>query len=411
MNQAVSTGQQAGTFVQSRRASIVAAIFLMATSAIGPGFIAQTATFTAKLGAAFAFGILASILIDFVVQLNVWRMIALSRRDASWLANEALPGSGHVLAILVIFGGLVFNVGNIAGAGLGLNALFGLAPKWGGLISAVVALGIFASPRAGVAVDRLIIGLGLMMIALTAWVAFVSGPPVGEAVRQMVLPDVVDWTVITTIVGGTVGGYITYAGAHRLLDRGTVGPENIGVVTSGALNGIAVTGVMRFVLFLAILGVVSGGLALDGGNPAAQAFQSAAGDLGLRFFGLVLWAAGITSVIGAAYTSMSFLCAFKADVSEAVRNRATVIFIGVSLVVFLLMGTAPKALLIFAGGFNGLILPLGMTIFMIIGWTRQDLLGDAPYPRWLLVLGSAVCLLTWYMGYKSVGPIFNLLAA
>ncbi len=405
---------EGANFVQSRRASIVAAIFLMATSAIGPGFITQTATFTTKLGAAFAFGILASILIDFVVQVNIWRMIALSRRNASSLANAALPGSGFLLAVLVIFGGLVFNVGNIAGAGLGLNALLGLPPKWGGLISAAVALGIFSSQRAGMAVDRLIIWLGLLMIVLTAYVAFVSNPPVGEALRQTVLPDLVDWAAITTIVGGTVGGYITYAGAHRLLDRGTVGVENLQAVTSGALNGIAVTGLMRYVLFLAILGVVSSGVVIDlsskSANPAAQAFQAAAGNLGLRLFGLVLWAAAITSVIGAAYTSMSFLSAFKADVSERVRNRATVAFIAVSLVVFLLLGTAPAALLVFAGGFNGLILPLGMTIFMIIGWTRQDLLGGVSYPRWLLVLGTLVCLLTWYMGYVSLGPIFKLLA-
>ena len=287
--------------------------------------------------------------------------------------------------------------------------------KWGGLISAALAVGIFASSRAGAAVDRLIIWLGLLMIVMTAYVAFVSGPPVGEALQQMVVPQLVDWTAITTIVGGTVGGYITYAGAHRLLDRGTVGPENLGAVTAGALNGIAVTGVMRFLLFLAILGVVSSGVAIDvsgkGANPAAQAFQAAAGEFGLRVFGLVLWAAAITSVIGAAYTSMSFLSAFKGDISERARNRATVVFIAVSLAVFLLMGTAPAALLVFAGGFNGLILPLGMTIFMIIGWRRADLLGGVPYPKWLLVLGTAVCVLTWYMGVVSVGPIFRLLAA
>ena len=237
----------------------------------------------------------------------------------------------------------------------------------------------------------------------------------GEALRQTVWPELVDWAAITTIVGGTVGGYITYAGAHRLLDRGTVGEENLGAVTAGALNGIAVTGVMRYVLFLAILGVTASGVVIDlsskGANPAAQAFQAAAGQFGLRLFGLVLWAAAITSVIGAAYTSMSFLTAFRADISERMRNRATVGFISVSLVVFLAMGTAPAQLLVFAGGFNGLILPLGMTIFMLIGWTRPDLLGGRPYPVWLLVLGTAVCALTWYMGYVSVGPIFRLLAA
>ena len=218
---------KAAHYARSRRSSLIAAIFLMATSAIGPGFITQTATFTTKLGAAFAFGILASVLIDFVVQINIWRMVALARRDASSLANAALPGSGHVLALLVMFGGLVFNVGNIAGAGLGLDALMGLPPAWGGALSAAIALGIFASRRAGMAVDKLIIFLGILMIALTVYVAIVSGPPVGEALRQTVMPEVVDWVMITTIVGGTVGGYITYAGAHRLLDRGMTGEENL----------------------------------------------------------------------------------------------------------------------------------------------------------------------------------------
>lgn len=191
------------------RGGFLAAIFLMATSAIGPGFITQTATFTAKLGAAFAFAILASIVIDFVVQLNIWRITALTRRNASDTANAAIPGAGYLLAVLVLVGGLAFNIGNIAGAGLGLNAMFGLEPKIGGALSAALAIGIFLSRRAGLLLDRSLIGLGLLMIAMTVIVALVSNPPVGDAVRQMVLPEIVDFATITTIVGGTVGGYIT----------------------------------------------------------------------------------------------------------------------------------------------------------------------------------------------------------
>ena len=207
----------------SLRASVIAAIFMMATSAIGPGFITQTATFTVTLGGAFAFGILASILIDFVVQINIWRIVVLTRKRASDIANEAIPGSGYLLAVLVIFGGLVFNVGNIAGTGLGLNAMMGLDPKWGGLLSAIIGIGLFTSKRAGVALDRVIVFLGILMIGMTAYVAWASGPPLGEALRQTVWPDVISFAAITTIVGGTVGGYITYAGAHRLLDKGPLG--------------------------------------------------------------------------------------------------------------------------------------------------------------------------------------------
>ena len=400
-------------FTKARRASLVAAIFMMATSAIGPGFITQTATFTAKMGAAFAFGILASILIDFVVQLNIWRIVTLTRMRAAELANKAIPGSGYLLAVLVIFGGLVFNVGNIAGAGLGLNALLGLDAKWGGGLSALLAIGIFSSHRAGVAVDRMIVWLGVIMIGLTVFVALASNPPLGEALYQTVLPDQINFATITTIVGGTVGGYITYAGAHRLLDRGTTGEENLEAVTRAALSGILVTGLMRYVLFLAILGVVASGVVIDtsgqGANPAAQAFQAAAGQFGLRAFGLILWAAAITSVIGAAYTSISFISVFKPNITEQGRNRATTVFIAASLLVYVLMGTAPAALLLFAGGFNGLILPIGLSLFIYVGWRRSDMMGGYHYPRWLLVLGALTCLLTWYMAIKSIGPVFAFL--
>lgn len=397
----------------SRRASLTAAVFLMATSAIGPGFITQTATFTSTLGAAFAFGILASILIDFVVQLNIWRVVTLTRMRASDLANAALPGSGYLLTVLVVIGGLFFNIGNIGGTGLGLNALVGLDPKWGGLLSALFALGLFLSRRAGVAFDRLVIVAGVVMIALTVYVAFVSSPPVGEALRQTVFPDQVDFATITTIVGGTVGGYITYAGAHRLLDKGMTGPENLDAVSRAALTGIAVTGVMRFVLFLAVLGVVAAGTQIDlsGGsaNPAAQAFEAAAGTMGLQLFGAILWVAALTSVIGAAYTSVSFLTVFKADMSERARDIATVAFIGVSLVLYLVITTPPAKMLVFVGGLNGLILPIGFSIVLYAAWARSDLMGGHRYPRWLLGLGVGVCALTWYMGYKSIGPIFALL--
>ncbi|HGN1708190.1 TPA: NRAMP family divalent metal transporter [Providencia rettgeri] len=400
-------------YVKSRRSSLISAIFLMATSAIGPGFITQTATFTVTLGAAFAFGILASIVIDFVVQQNIWRVVTLTKTHSSEIANATIPGSGYVLAVLVIFGGLVFNIGNIAGAGLGLNALVGLDPKWGGLISALLAIYIFSSRKASTFIDRLMIGLGLAMIALTLYVMFVSNPPVGEALKQSVMPDTIDFAMITTIVGGTVGGYICYAGAHRLLDKGTVGIENIHVVSSAATKGILVVGLMRYVLFLAILGVVASGVTIDlsgqAANPASQAFQAAAGNFGLRIFGLILWAAALTSIIGAAYTSMSFLKVFKTSITERQRNVATIVFITISLAIYLSMGTAPAALLVFAGGFNGLVLPLGLTIFVYIAWRRADLMSGYHYPRWLIWSGIVTCALTWYMAAMSVGAIFNYL--
>jgi len=396
------------------RSAVIGAIFLMATSAIGPGFITQTATFTATMGAAFAFAILISVLVDIAVQLNIWRMITSSGKRAGELANAAIPFSGHVIAILVVIGGLAFNIGNIAGGGLGLNALLGIDAKWGGLLTGALAIIIFLIKKAGKVMDIVLVVLGVGMIVMTVIVAIMSQPPIGDALRQTFVPDELNFATITTIVGGTVGGYITYSGAHRYLDSGHTGPEHAGPVMRAAANGILVTGIMRYVLFLAILGVVASGVALDlttqAANPAGQAFGAVLGEAGLRIFGAIFWAAAISSVIGAAYTSATFLSTFhKRFLGGWSLQWATIGFIVVSLIIYLLIGTAPAAILVFVGGFNGLILPIGLTVFMYIGWFRRDLLGTRKYPMWLLIAGTLVTLLTWYMGIVSVGPIFAFL--
>ncbi|WP_170297235.1 NRAMP family divalent metal transporter [Georgenia thermotolerans] len=391
---------------RSHRTGLLGAMFLMATSAIGPGFITQTTNFTVQLGAAFAFAILASVVVDICVQLNVWRVIGITGLRANELGNRVLPGVGVVLAVLVFAGGLVFNIGNTAGGGLGINAMTGLNTTAGGVITAAIAIAVFLSRRAGIAMDRIVVVLGALMILLTLYVAIESGPPVGQALKNMVAPDQVNFFVITTLIGGTVGGYITYAGAHRMIDTGVHGPDSVRYISRGSIAGVIVTGVMRFLLFLAIFGVVAGGAKLVGENLAAQAFGVAAGELGMRLFGVILWAASITSVIGAAYTSITFVT--KPTASHRTRSLLTCLFIAVSAIVFVLVGQAPSALLIFAGAFNGLILPIGFAVILWVAWRRRDLLHGYRYPRWLLVLGVLAWLLTLYFGYNSFAGISAL---
>ena len=398
-----------GRMATSTRSTLLGAMFLMATSAIGPGFITQTTAFTVELGAAFAFAIAVSILVDIALQLNVWRVIGVSGRRAQELGNLVLPGLGWAMAALLLLGGLVFNVGNVSGAGLGTDAMLGLDPRIGGALSALIAIGIFLSKRAGLAMDRIVVVLGLVMIALTSYVALSSGPPVGEALRNTVLPEQVSFLAITTLIGGTIGGYIVYAGAHRLLDSGVSGPEHVRDITRGSVTGILITGVMRVILFLAILGVVSTGVDLDPSSQAASAFEQAAGEVGLRVFGIVLWAAAITSVIGASYTTVSFVTS-RTGTSERTRTALVCGFIAVTTLVFVVVGTAPATLLVFAGAFNGVILPLGFTVVLWVAWRRRDLLGGYKYPAWLLGIGVLAWLLTLYMGYYSLSGLAKLWA-
>ncbi|MEJ6012699.1 NRAMP family divalent metal transporter [Corynebacterium sp. H127] len=394
----------------AKRSAIVGAIFLMATSAIGPGFLTQTAKFTGQLGAAFAFAILVSIVIDIAVQMNVWRVIGISGLRAQDLGNRVIPGLGWVLAFLIATGGIVFNIGNIAGAGLGTDALLGVNVKIGGTVTAALAIAIFLFQRLGGALDRFLALLGILMLVLTLYVAIVSHPPVGLALKNSVLPEKVDFVTITTLVGGTVGGYITYAGAHRMLDSGVSGPEGVAEVSRSSVTGILLTGVMRVLLFLAVLGVVSAGIDIVGAkNPAGAAFEAAAGEVGIRIFGMVLWAAALSSIIGASYTSATFLVPNKPE-SKRLQNLLTIIFILISTGLFLVLGTAPATLLVFAGAFNGLVLPIGFTMIMFVAVFRQrDLLQGYAYPTWLIVLGVLGVAVAWWLAWVSFGGVFALL--
>jgi len=374
------------------RGALVGAAFLMATSAIGPGFLTQTAVFTGELGASFGFAILASIAIDLVAQLAIWRTILAAGRPAQDVANSAVPGLGTLLALLVAFGGLAFNIGNLAGAGLGLEALFGLDPRLGAALSAAFAVSLFLSRETGRAMDRVAQALGLLMLALMAWVAFSSAPPVGEALARSVAPERIDPLAIVTIVGGTVGGYITFAGAHRLLDSGARGESGVALATRSALLGIGVASAMRALLFLAALGVVVGGVAIAGApNPAAAVFESAAGASGRRLFGLVMWSAAITSVVGSAYTSVSFVRTLRPSFAGATRPMLLG-FVALSAAVFLAVGK-PVKVLVLAGALNGLILPLGLAAMLLA--SRRSALA---LPRMLEVCAWIVTLAMGAMG-------------
>lgn len=369
---------------------LLGAAFLMATSAIGPGFLTQTTVFTQQLAASFAFVILISLLLDIVAQLNVWRIIAVSGLRGQEIANKVLPGLGVVLAVMIVIGGLAFNIGNVAGAGLGLNAMLGLDPIVGAVLSALFAIFIFVIKEAGKAMDKVAQAAGGVMILLMMFVAIKTSPPVGDAIVNTFAPEQISWFAIVTLVGGTVGGYITFAGGHRLLDAGIKGVEYLPEVTKSSVMGIVVTGIMRIALFLAVLGVVTQGLAIDPANPPASVFQLAAGDIGFRMFGVIMWAAAITSVVGAAYTSVSFIRSFHPSI-EKYHNWIIIAFIVVSTITFVFVGK-PVNVLLLVGALNALILPVALGTLLVAAY-KKEIVGSYKHPLWLTITGVIVVII------------------
>ena len=386
---------------------LLGAAFLMATSAIGPGFMTQTAVFTKDMGATFAFVILVSVIMSFVAQLNVWRVLAVSKMRGQDIANRVLPGLGYFITFLVCLGGLAFNIGNVGGAALGFQVLFDLDLKIAALVSGALGVIIFSFKSASKLMDKLTQVLGAMMILLIGYVAFSTNPPVGTAIKETFIPSSINLMAIITLIGGTVGGYIMFSGGHRLIDAGIVGEENLPQVNKSAILGMSVATIVRVFLFLAVLGVVSLGNQLDAGNPAADAFKIAAGTVGYKIFGLVFLAAALTSIVGAAYTSVSFLkTLFK--VVKDYENLFIIGFIVVSTLILIFLGK-PVKLLVLAGSLNGLILPITLAITLIAS-KKEGIVGKYKHSNILFLLGWVVVLVTAYIGVQSLSKLAELFA-
>jgi Mn2+/Fe2+ NRAMP family transporter len=148
------------------------------------------------------------------------------------------------------------------------------------------------------------------------------------------------------------------------------------------------------------LGVVWAGAKLTDKNPAASVFQIASGHIGYKFFGVVMWAAAITSVIGASYTSVSFWKTFSPALE---KNQKLLIsgFIIFSCIVFVILKQPPGYILVTAGMLNGIILPVALTI-MLTAVAKKKLFPSYTHPVWMQVAGWFVVALMTYMSFITI---------
>lgn len=401
-NQQLKQRGQDLKFIKSHKRLLYGSVFLMATSAIGPAFLTQTAVFTAQFYASFAFAILISILIDIGAQINIWRVLVVTGFRGQEISNKVIPGLGTIISILI-----AFNIGNIAGAGLGLNAMFGLDVKWGAAMTTIFSILIFISKSGQKIMDVVSMILGIVMILIVAYVMVLSNPPYGDALVHTFAPEHPFKLIlpIITLVGGTVEGFITFAGAHRILNSGIKGKEYLPFVNRSAIAGVLTTGIMRTLLFLAVLGVVVTGVILSTDNPPASVFEHAIGPIGKNIFGIVIFAAAMSSVIGSAYTSATFLRTLHQSLFNK-NNLIVIVFIVISTLIFLSIGK-PVSLLIIAGAINGWILPITLGAILIAN-RKKSIVGDYKHPSWMLIFGIIAVIVTIITGIFSLQDIASL---
>ncbi|RZK74315.1 MAG: divalent metal cation transporter, partial [Pedobacter sp.] len=108
---------------------------------------------------------------------------------------------------------------------------------------------------------------------------------------------------------------------------------------------------------------------------------------------------GISSVVGSAYTSISFIKSFHPTILKYNREIITG-FIITSCVIFVLIGK-PIKILIAVGAINGLILPIALGVMLWAAY-QFKIVDKYKQPLWLTITGAAVVAIMIWMGYGTI---------
>ena len=398
MNQTVTTKRK-----------IFSAIFLMASASIGPLFLLSTAEDTFQFKENLAFIIIMTAIIELGIQMNVWRILTTVNQPANIVIEKIIPKSLPFTSVLILLGGVAFNILNIAGLGIGMSLLFNIDVKLGASIGLLIGILIFLFNKNRITLYTFVIVLFsfIVSIILLSFLFVMFDVPYSLVFARTVIPDIEFNTItsIATMVALSIGGYISFSGAHRLIDIGVTGEQYKKEVTKSAAYSVLIVTAVRFILFLTILGLTNKNVIIFEDNILEGAFLEIFGDIGIYALGILFVAASISSIIGATYTIGTFIKPMNVIIKTHIDTILMMIVL-TSWFVYLLTGEDVMLIKV-ASILNGLIIPV------ILGGVlhaskRKDITKSYKHPSWLFVYGVISLIVLFVLVFISIYDILQL---
>ncbi|MDK6863275.1 NRAMP family divalent metal transporter [Nosocomiicoccus ampullae] len=370
------------------KSKIFSAVFLMASASIGPLFLMSTADLTIQFYERLAFVIIITGIIELGIQMNIWRILTVAKTPAHLVINKIIPNFGTFMSVVVLLGGIAFNIINISGLGIGISLLFNVDIKLGASIGLMIAILFYLLNRNRITLEMFI---GVMLsfiiaIIILAYLFTATDVPYDVTLAKTVLP-MIDYDIVTTIammVALSIGGYISFAGAHRLIDVEITGEKYKAAVTRSAVYSVIIVTVTRLLLFFTILGLSKSNVILFKDNLLESAFSEVFGGLGSYALGILFICASLTSIVSVAYTTGTFIKSVN-DIIKKYIDVVLLMLVLTSWFIFLLKGEE-VVLLQITTILNGLILPVILGGILHAS-RRTDIVGDYRHPLWLSIYG------------------------
>lgn len=374
----------------------------MTAAFVGPGTVTTALVAGGGFGTALLWIVPASAAVTFVLQEGAGRLAAVSGRTLGEVLPDLAPGpvasriATALTLVAVVAGAAAFQVGNLLGAAIAVEAVLGVPTWWTVVVVADVAFLLlwFGGP------DRVqtVLG-GLVALMGFAFVADLLLLPVRwDAVAGGLVPSLPEGAALVAVglLGTTVVPYNLFLHGSLVQDRGW-DPDDVGTVRRDLGAAIAVGAALTGTL------VVAGATVLGSapGSAAAMAttLEPIAGDAAVALFGIGFAAAGVTSSVTAPWAA-SFAAVHVLDLDDDPRGGrfrgiwAGVLLVGAALAV---VGLEPIAAILTAQAANGVLLPV-VAVAVAVALNRSDLVGDRANGRWANVAAVAAVAVTVLLG-------------
>jgi manganese transport protein len=357
---------------------------MVAAAFIGPGTVTTATAAGAQFGVALIWAVVFSVVATVVLQELSLRAALVTDRDLAGLMRSLGAGRwwGWLLLTLIILaigvGNAAYQSGNLAGAGLGLQALLGGDHQRWITATALLAGGIIVLNRYDWFERVLVTLVALMAVVFVGLATVLLLADSGALAWSPALPAN-SGTLTLALIGTTVVPYnlFLHASAAKMRWRGEPIATSLAQARFESVLSISIGGAVT--LAIVIVGAVL--LSPDRGDQVLAQLVLAVDDtlpgFGRWLIGSGLFAAGLTSAVAAPIAAGWAVCGcFGWPVDRQSRSfRAVALFVLVCGVVFSLLTARPIALILTAQATNAVLLPI-VAIALLAVVNRKDLLGN-----------------------------------
>jgi NRAMP (natural resistance-associated macrophage protein)-like metal ion transporter len=393
---------------------------LVAAAFIGPG----TVTTATLAGANFAYALLWALvfatLATIILQEMAARLGTITQMGLGEVLRERLQVSiwrwplFALIMVALYFGNAAYQAGNLSGAALGIEAVFGPGKytfRSAVLFIAVVA-GFILWRGNYKQIEKTLVALVLFMgLAFVATFIMVR-PDISALARGMLLPSIPDGSLLTIIalIGTTVVPYnlFLHASAAKAKWRGR---ENLAAARTDTVVAIGLGGLITvFIVSTAAAGMFARGLTVTGAGDLAVQFEPLFGASSRYLMGLGFVAAGLSSSITAPLATayaISEITGIKGGVTTP-KFRAISISVLVFGMIVAMTGIKPITIIVSAQFANGLLLPI-IAAFLLFAMNQKEMLGEYANGWKANLAGAAVLVVALGLGLRMIARSLGLL--